>query len=107
MQLSQLERLGSLMGNSGKTLGRKASIVAIAAGLGAGLFGASQNAEAAFLLRLTSSAGGTTTVTDGGLGDTAAAPNQIVANTPLAGFSFVNISVALSNTPGAPDIASI
>src|SRR4051794_2102129 len=43
---------------------------------------------------------GTTTITDGGAGDTDPTTGQIIANTNVAGFG-VAITVAKSNSPGA------
>jgi hypothetical protein len=88
--------MGSIMGISQKSLGRKASLLTIAAGFAAGALQTGQ-ADAALLLDYN---GNATVIADGGAGDLDGIVNgQIINQSLIAGFG-VTINIATSNSPG-------
>src|SRR4051794_37952682 len=102
MQFRGSGRMGSEMREAGSSFGRKASIVTAAVALGAGVLGAASDAQASFMLRLSSSAGGTPLViVDNDGNDLDPDNDSIVASKIFPGYK-VDINVGLTNTPGSP-----
>jgi hypothetical protein len=97
------------MRNLGSSFGRKASMIAAAVALGAGVLGAASDAQAAFMLRLSSSAGGLPVViTDNDFlaGDLDPNPDSIITNKTVLGYS-VSITAGIENVPGSPTGATL